>query len=49
MMKPFLLIISLRTAGKRSDRWTGQMAKMLSDKKRMYMKEFVEKKGFDKK
>ncbi|PFA69523.1 oxygen-insensitive NADPH nitroreductase [Bacillus sp. AFS015802] len=37
-----------RTAGKRSDRWTGQMAKMLSGKKRMYMKEFVEKKGFNK-
>ena len=37
-----------RTAGKRSDRWTEQMAKMLSGKKRMYMKEFVEKKGFSK-
>ncbi|MFI8686965.1 oxygen-insensitive NADPH nitroreductase [Rossellomorea sp. NPDC077527] len=37
-----------RTAGKRSDRWTEQMAKMLSGKKRMYMKEFVEKKGFNK-
>ncbi|WP_064091841.1 oxygen-insensitive NADPH nitroreductase [Rossellomorea aquimaris] len=37
-----------RTAGKRSDRWTEQMAKMLSSKKRMYMKEFVEKKGFSK-
>ncbi|BCB02806.1 oxygen-insensitive NADPH nitroreductase [Bacillus sp. KH172YL63] len=37
-----------RTAGKRSDRWTGQMAKMLSGKKRMYMKDFVEKKGFNK-
>ncbi|WP_034760305.1 oxygen-insensitive NADPH nitroreductase [Rossellomorea vietnamensis] len=37
-----------RTAGKRSDRWTAQMAKMLSGKKRMYMKEFVEKKGFNK-
>ncbi|WP_201716743.1 oxygen-insensitive NADPH nitroreductase [Rossellomorea arthrocnemi] len=36
-----------RTAGKRSDRWTAQMAKMLSGKKRMYMKEFVEKKGFN--
>ncbi|MBW3110762.1 oxygen-insensitive NADPH nitroreductase [Bacillus sp. MCCB 382] len=38
-----------RTAGKRSDRWTGQMAKMLSGKKRMYMKDFVEKKGFNRK
>lgn len=37
-----------RTGGKRSDRWTEQMAKMLSGKKRMYMKEFVEKRGFDK-
>jgi FMN reductase (NADPH) len=37
-----------RTGGKRSDRWTEQMAKMLSGKKRMYMKEFVEKSGFDK-
>jgi len=37
-----------RTAGKRSDRWTKQMANMLSGKKRMYMKEFVEKKGFNK-
>ncbi len=37
-----------RTAGKRSDRWTGQMAKMLSGKNRMYMKKFVEKKGFNK-
>jgi FMN reductase (NADPH) len=37
-----------RTGGKRSDRWTEQMAKMLSGKKRMYMKEFVEKSGVDK-
>jgi FMN reductase (NADPH) len=37
-----------RTGGKRSDRWTEQMAKMLSGKKRMYMKEFVEKRGFNK-
>ncbi|MCA1061825.1 oxygen-insensitive NADPH nitroreductase [Rossellomorea sp. AcN35-11] len=37
-----------RTGGKRSDRWTEQMATMLSGKKRMYMKEFVEKKGFNK-
>lgn len=37
-----------RTGGKRSDRWTGQMAKMLSGKKRMYMKEFVQRRGFDK-
>ncbi|MGM0852124.1 MAG: oxygen-insensitive NADPH nitroreductase [Bacillota bacterium] len=37
-----------RTAGRRSDRWTEQMANMLSGKKRMYMKEFIEKKGFNK-
>lgn len=37
-----------RTGGKRQDTWTGQMAQMLSQPRRMYMKEFVEKKGFDK-
>jgi FMN reductase (NADPH) len=37
-----------RTGGKRADRWTEQMAIMLSGKKRMYMKEFVKKQGFDK-
>ncbi len=37
-----------RTAGKRSDRWSGQMANMLSNRPRMYMKEFVKKKGFNK-
>lgn len=31
-----------RTGGKREDTWTGQMAKMLSRKSRMYMKGFVE-------
>ena len=36
-----------RTNGARSDTWTGQMAKMLSAKSRMYMKEFVQGKGFD--
>ncbi|MCD7034751.1 oxygen-insensitive NADPH nitroreductase [Metabacillus sp. GX 13764] len=35
-----------RTAGARSDTWTGQMAAMLSHPSRMYMKEFVNKKGF---
>lgn len=38
-----------RTGGKRQDTWTGQMAQTLSQPRRMYMKEFVEKKGFDKK
>ncbi|WP_166240320.1 oxygen-insensitive NADPH nitroreductase [Paenibacillus turpanensis] len=38
-----------RTHGKRKDTWTGQMAKMLSNPSRMYMKEFVQSKGFDKK
>ncbi|MDH2452031.1 oxygen-insensitive NADPH nitroreductase [Priestia megaterium] len=38
-----------RTNGKRQDTWTGQMAEMLSNPKRMYMKEFVEKQGFNKK
>ncbi|WP_110113219.1 oxygen-insensitive NADPH nitroreductase [Bacillus sp. CGMCC 1.16541] len=36
-----------RTDGKRNDTWTGQMANMLSNPTRMYMKEFVEKKGFN--
>jgi FMN reductase (NADPH) len=36
-----------RTNGKRSDTWTSQMANMLKTPKRMYMKEFVEKKGFN--
>lgn len=38
-----------RTNGKRKDTWTSQMANMLKSPKRMYMKEFVEKKGFNKK
>ncbi|MBS2970937.1 oxygen-insensitive NADPH nitroreductase [Metabacillus sp. KIGAM252] len=38
-----------RTDGRRSDTWTGQMAQMLSHPQRMYMKDFVQKKGFDKK
>ncbi|MGD6793999.1 oxygen-insensitive NADPH nitroreductase [Metabacillus indicus] len=37
-----------RTSGKRSDTWTGQMASMLSKPTRMYMKEFTETKGFNK-
>jgi len=32
-----------RTNGKRGDRWTAQMASMLENPKRMYMKEFIEK------
>ncbi|RLQ97507.1 oxygen-insensitive NADPH nitroreductase [Falsibacillus albus] len=36
-----------RTGGLRTDTWTGQMAKMLSAKRRMYMKDFVQGKGFD--
>lgn len=31
-----------RTAGKRSDTWTGQMGNMLEKQTRMYMKEFVQ-------
>ena len=38
-----------RTQGERSDTWTGQMANMLSKPARMYMKEFVEKQGLNKK
>lgn len=38
-----------RTNGKRGDSWTGQMAKMLARKTRMYMKEFVEKQNMNKK
>ncbi|WP_227395866.1 oxygen-insensitive NADPH nitroreductase [Jeotgalibacillus aurantiacus] len=38
-----------RTEGKRSDKWTEQMAGMLSRKSRMYMKDFVEKKKFARK
>lgn len=38
-----------RTSGKRSDKWTEQMANMLQRKNRMYMKEFVEGKNFAKK
>ncbi|MEH7884676.1 oxygen-insensitive NADPH nitroreductase [Bacillus sp. JJ1609] len=37
-----------RTGGKRSDTWTGQMAKMLGRKSRTYMKEFVEKQQLNK-
>ncbi|MEH7385027.1 oxygen-insensitive NADPH nitroreductase [Bacillus sp. JJ1521] len=36
-----------RTNGKRSDTWTGQMANMLETPKRMYMKDFVKKQGFN--
>lgn len=35
-----------RTGGKRTDTWSGQMAKMLSNPSRLYMKEFVSSKGF---
>ncbi|MBE4910401.1 oxygen-insensitive NADPH nitroreductase [Bacillus luteolus] len=34
-----------RTNGKRSDTWTGQMSKMLSNPSRLYMKDFVNSKG----
>lgn len=37
-----------RTNGKRKDTWTGQMAGLLARPSRMYMKEFVEEKGFNK-
>ncbi|UCZ51905.1 oxygen-insensitive NADPH nitroreductase [Bacillus shivajii] len=37
-----------RTGGKRKDHWTEQMASMLSEPKRMHMKEFLEKKGLNK-
>ncbi|MDE5414408.1 oxygen-insensitive NADPH nitroreductase [Alkalihalobacterium chitinilyticum] len=35
-----------RTSGKRKDTWTEQMAQMLSNPKRQYMKDFIEGKGF---
>jgi FMN reductase (NADPH) len=38
-----------RTGGKREDTWTGQMARMLGRKSRMYMKGFVEKQNLNKK
>lgn len=37
-----------RTNGERKDTWTGQMAGLLSRPTRMYMKDFVESKGFNK-
>ena len=37
-----------RTNGKRKDTWTQQMAEFLSQKRRVYMKEYVEKQGFKK-
>lgn len=37
-----------RTNGKRNDSWTGQMANMLEKQTRMYMKEYVEKQGLNK-
>ena len=36
-----------RTDGKRKDRWTEQMARMLDRKSRMYMKEFIQKNKMD--
>ncbi|MET3696505.1 FMN reductase (NADPH) [Bacillus oleivorans] len=36
-----------RTNGKRSDTWSSQMGTMLEKKSRMYMKEFIEKKGLN--
>ncbi|WP_018665350.1 oxygen-insensitive NADPH nitroreductase [Heyndrickxia acidiproducens] len=38
-----------RTNGKRSDTWTGQMAQFFKEPARAYMKDFVQKQGFDKK
>ncbi|WP_210364773.1 oxygen-insensitive NADPH nitroreductase [Bacillus sp. REN3] len=38
-----------RTGGKREDTWTGQMAKMLGRKSRMYMRRFVENQMMNKK
>ncbi|KAA0546114.1 oxygen-insensitive NADPH nitroreductase [Bacillus sp. BGMRC 2118] len=38
-----------RTKGARKDSWTGQMSNMLKEPKRMYMKQFVEGKGLNKK
>lgn len=37
-----------RTNGQRKDTWTGQMSEMMLKKARLYMKEFVESKGFNK-
>ncbi|SHT16182.1 nitroreductase [Mycobacteroides abscessus subsp. abscessus] len=37
-----------RTAGKRTDTWTEQMAKMLEKKSRMYMKDYVQRQKFNK-
>jgi len=36
-----------RTNGVRKDTWTGQMARALSNPVRMYMKQFVERKGYN--
>jgi FMN reductase (NADPH) len=36
-----------RTGGKRTDRWTEQMANMLDRKSRMYMKDFIQKNKLD--
>ncbi|AJO21533.1 oxygen-insensitive NADPH nitroreductase [Weizmannia coagulans] len=38
-----------RTNGKRNDTWTGQMAQFFKEPSRVFMKEFVERQGFDKK
>jgi FMN reductase (NADPH) len=38
-----------RTGGKREDTWTGQMAKMLARKSRLYMKKFIEEQKLNKK
>lgn len=35
-----------RTSGARKDRWTSQVAKMLSSEKRTHMKQFLEQRGF---
>lgn len=36
-----------RTQGGRGDTWTGQMAKMMAQPRRMYMQEYVHKKGLN--
>lgn len=36
-----------RTRGRRKDQWTEQIAHLMEKKQRMYMKDFVEKKGFN--
>ncbi len=37
---------NMRTGGKRKDRWSEQVAAMLTGKQREHMKEFVNRKGY---